>query len=97
MVEWYNLLTLDTKAYIWEASFEFIIGLLLERFTSTTLVQCLIERLWDTTYTFHIAEQEMMVTPYDFYCMTGLRFEGAIINLDGVSGIQLGLNMLERK
>ena len=39
----------------------------------------------------------MMVTPYDFHRMTGFSFEGAIINLDGVSGIQLGLDMLGRK
>ena len=65
--------------------------------TSSTLEQCLIERWWDTTHTFHISEQEMMVTPYDFYRMTSLSFEGAIISLDGVSGIQLGLYMLGRK
>ena len=64
---------------------------------SDTLVQCLIERWWDTTHTYHIAEQEMTVTPYDFYCMTGLSFKRAIISLDDVSGIQLGLDMLERK
>lgn len=39
----------------------------------------------------------MTVTPYDFYCMTSLSFKGAIISLDGVSGIQLGLDMLGRK
>ena len=37
------------------------------------------------------------MTPYDFYCMTSLSFKGAIISLDGVSGIQLGLDMLGRK
>mgnify|MGYP000854005928 CR=1 FL=1 len=39
----------------------------------------------------------MMVTPYNFYRMTGLSFEGAIISLDCVSSIQLGLDMLGRK
>ena len=39
----------------------------------------------------------MTMTPYDFYHMTGLSFEEAIIWLDGVSGIQLDLNMLGRK
>ena len=52
---------------------------------------------WDTIHTFHIVEREMTVTPYDFHHMTGLNFEGAIINLDGVSSIQLGLDMLGRK
>ena len=39
----------------------------------------------------------MAVTTYDFYHMTGLSFEGAIINLDGVSGVQLGIDMFGRK
>ena len=60
-------------------------------------MQCLIKRFQDTTHTSHIAEQEMTVTPYDFYRMTGLSYEGSIINLDGVLGIQLGLDMLGRK
>ena len=37
------------------------------------------------------------MTPYDFYHMTGLSFKRAIINLDSVSGIQRGLDMLGRK
>ena len=37
------------------------------------------------------------MTPYDFYRMTGLSFKGAIISLEGVSGVQLGLDMLGRK
>ena len=39
----------------------------------------------------------MTVTSYDFYRMTSLSFKGAIINLDGVFSIQLGLDMLWRK
>ena len=39
----------------------------------------------------------MIVTPYDFYRMTGLGLKGTIISLDGVLGIQLGTNMLGRK
>ena len=97
MVKWFNLLVLKTRGYIPEARFAPIIGLLLDKYASATLVQCLIERWWDTTHTFHIFKQEMTVTPYNFYCMTGLSFEGAIISLDGVSGIQLGLYMLGRK
>ena len=55
-----------------EASFEPIVSLFPEKSASATLVQCLIE---------------MTVTPYDFYRMTSLSFEGAIISLDGVSGV----------
>ena len=39
----------------------------------------------------------MTVTPYDFFCMISFSFKGAIISLDGVSGVQLGINMLGRK
>ena len=39
----------------------------------------------------------MTVTPYDFYRMTGLSFKGTFTNLDGVSGIQLGLDIQGRK
>ena len=39
----------------------------------------------------------MTVTPYDFYRMTGLSFEGAIISLDSMSGMQLGIDLLGRK
>ena len=39
----------------------------------------------------------MRVTTYDFYCMTGGSFKRAIISLDNVLGIQLGLDMLGRK
>ena len=97
VVEQYNLLVPETKAYIREAGFEPIIDILLEKSASATLVQCFIERWWDTTYTFHIVEREMTVTSYDFYYMIGLSFEGVIISLDGVSSIQLGFNRLERK
>ena len=97
MVEWYNLLVPKSRAYIWEAGFKPILSLLLEKSASATLVKCLIKRWWDTTHTFHIAEREMTMTPYDFHCMTGFSFEGAIINLDSVLGIQLGLDMLGRK
>ena len=97
VVEQYNLLVPETKAYIREAGFEPIIDILLEKSASATLVQRFIERWWDTTHTFHIVEREMTVTSYDFYYMIGLSFEGVIIGLDGVSSIQLGFDRLERK
>ena len=84
-MEWCNLLVPESRAYIWEASFKPIIGLLSEKSASATLVQCPIERWWDTTHICHIAERELTVTPYDFYRMTGLSFKGAIISLEGVS------------
>ena len=39
----------------------------------------------------------MTVTPYDFFRMTNLSFKGAIISLDDVSSVQLGIDMLGRK
>ena len=96
-MEWFNLLALETRGYIWEVGLEPIIGLLLEKYVNATLVQCLIERWWDTTHTYHVTEREIMVTPYEFYHMTSLSFERAIISLDGMSGIQLGIDMLGRK
>ena len=75
VLKWFNLLAPETRGYIWEADFEPIISLLPEKSASATLVQCLIERWWDTTHTFHITKQELRVTPYDFYRMTSLRFE----------------------
>ena len=59
MVELFNLLALETRDYVWEAGFEPIIGLLLKRSASATPMQCLIERWWDITHTFHIAEWEI--------------------------------------
>ena len=69
------------------ASFKLVIRLLPEGSASSILVQTLVERWWDTTHTFHIADREMMVTPYDFHWMTGLRFDGSLIDLEGESGI----------
>ena len=97
VVEQYNLLVPETKAYIREAGFEPIIDILLEKSANATLVQRFIERWWDTTHTFHIVEREMTVTSYDFYYMIGLSFERVIISLDDVSSIQLGFDRLERK
>ena len=39
----------------------------------------------------------MTVTPYDFYCMIGLSFKGAIFSLDGMPGVQLSIDILGRK
>ena len=65
-----------------------------KRSASAVLAQTLAERWWDTTHTFYIANWEMNITPYDFHCMTGLRFNGVSISLEDESGIQLGVNLL---
>ena len=60
-------------------------------------MQTLVERWWDTTHTFHIADWEMTITPHDFHCITSLWFDGALINLEGESGAQLDLELLKRR
>ena len=67
VVEWYGELVVVMKAHI----------------HATGFAQCLTERWWDTTHTFHIAEREMTMTPRDFHLTTSLRYDGAIINLEG--------------
>ena len=57
----------------------------------------MVERWWDTTHSFHIADKEMIVTPHDFHHMTGLRSDGAFINLEGELGTQLGIYLLGRR
>ena len=76
------------------ASFEPVLRLLLESHASAILVQSLVERWWNPTHTFHIAKREMIVTPYDFHRMTCLRCDGLLINLEGESSIQLGIDLL---
>ena len=39
----------------------------------------------------------MTVTPHDFHHMTGLRCDGAFINLEGESGTQLSIDLLGRR
>ena len=97
VAEWYRAFTVEIGAYIHVAGFKPIICLLLERSASPILVQSLAKRWWDTTHTFHIADREMIVTPCDFHHMIGLRCDGAIINLEGESGTQLGIDLLERR
>ena len=75
--------------------FEPVLCLLLERSTNAVLVQTLVERWWDTTHAFHIADREMTITPYDFHRMTDLWFDGVPISLENESGTQLGAKLLE--
>ena len=94
---WYRVLTAETRAHICVTGFEPIILLLPERFASAILVQTLAEKWWDTTHTFHIANREMTLTPYDFHRMTVLRCDGALINLEGEWGKQLGIDLFRRR
>ena len=52
VVEWFILLAPKTRGYVREVGFEPIISLLPKKDTSATLVQCLIERWWDTSTPF---------------------------------------------
>jgi len=68
-----------------------------ERSASAALAQALVERWWDTTYTFHITDQEMTITPHNFHRMTGLWFDRVSISLEDKLGTQLGVELLERR
>ena len=94
---WYSVLTEETRGHIYAASFELIVHLMPKRSTSAVLAQTLAERWWDTIHTFHIAGWEMTITPYDFHCMTGLRFGGASISLEDESGVRLGAELPRRR
>ena len=94
---WYNILIEETRGHIYATGFEHIICLMPERSTSVVLAQALAKRWWDTTHTFHIAGQEMTITPYDFHRVTGLQFDGVLISLEDESGIRLGADLLERR
>ena len=91
---WYRALTYDTKAFVCAVGFEPILRLLPESHYSAILIQSLAERWWDTIHTFHIPEMKMTVTPHDFHRITSLRCDGLLINLEGESGILLGIDLL---
>ena len=94
---WYSILTKETRGHIPTAGFEPVLRLLFERFVSAVLAQTLVERWWDTTHTFHIANRKMTITPHDLHCMIGLRFDGVLISLEDKSSTQLGVKLLKRR
>ena len=87
----------DTQGHVHATSFEPIIHLKPKRSASAILAQTLAERWWDTTHTFHIASQEMTITPHDFHHMTGLQFDGVSINLENELGVRLRTELLGRR
>ena len=60
-------------------------------------MQTMAKRWWDTIHTFHIASQEMTITPHNFHHMIGLWFDRVLISLEDESGIQLGADLLGRR
>lgn len=72
ITSWYRAITDDMRALVRAASFEPILCLLLESHASAILEQSLVERWWETTHSFHIANRDMTGTTHDFYQMTGL-------------------------
>ena len=91
---WYRALTDDTKALVHEVGFKLMHHILSKSFASAILVQALAERWWDITHAFHIPKREMIVTPRDFYQMTGLRCDCPIINVEAESSIELSIELL---
>ena len=69
------------KNIINEASFDTFFEALLNHETheykDLQLLLALAERFWDTTCTFHFPTiGEVMLTPYDFFVITGLKLDG---------------------
>jgi len=83
---WYKVLSTKTRVLFCATGFEPMIYLMPERFANAILVQSLVERWWDTTHTFNIVNREIPVNPHDFHYMTGLKCNGAHINLKVKSG-----------
>ena len=94
---WYNIFTKEIRGQIRATGFEPILYLMLEGSASAFLALTLAERWWDTTHTFHIADREMTITPYNFQRMIGLWFDGVSISLEDESGTQLGAELLRRR
>ena len=93
LMDWYRLLKVETKALVREVVFEPLMCLLLESLASGVLGQVLVKRWWDTTYTFHIVEREMTMTPHDFHRMTELTASGLVVTLKGELGTTLSLEL----
>ena len=94
---WYNICTKETQGHIHTAGFKLVLCLMPKRSASAILAQTLAERWWDTTYTFHITDREMTITPHNFHHITGLWFNRLSISLEDKLGTQLGVELLERR
>ena len=76
-----EILSLDIKNIIDEAGFQSFFQALLNQDTheykDLQLLLALSKQFWDTTCTFHFPSiGEVMLTPYDFSIITGLRLGG---------------------
>ena len=92
IMEWFETFWPKTKALVRAAGFEALKARLPQSSTSGELVQALAKSCWDTTHTFHITGRKMTMTPYDFHRITSR--DVLLINLEGESGILLGINLL---
>ena len=45
--------------------------------TDHCITRGVVERFWDTNNTFYFPSGEMIITPYDFPMLMGMRFAGA--------------------
>ena len=68
-----------------------------ERSANAILVQTLAKRWWYTTYTFHITDGEITISPHNFHRITGLWFDRVPISLEDKLGTQLGVELLGRR
>ncbi|PON93795.1 Aminotransferase-like mobile domain containing protein [Trema orientale] len=83
ILKWYDELPKPIKDKVHRTGFKhFIDGLSISQVQSA-LIQCLAEKWWNTTHTFHLDNLgEMTMTPKDFAGITGLTFSGKSLKLD---------------
>ena len=83
----WEILSLDIENIINEASFQTFFQALLSqethKYRDLQLHLAFLEQFWDTTCTFHFSGiGEVMLTPYDFFVITGLRLGGERIKVN---------------
>ncbi|KAL7184445.1 hypothetical protein ACSBR2_026576 [Camellia fascicularis] len=80
---WYHQLPAQVRDLVDETGFGLFCSGLSRLLASRLLLGALVKRWWDATYSFHFfSTREMMMTPYDFSMITGLRVGGNPIPFD---------------
>jgi hypothetical protein len=78
VLKWWGRLNSLTRSFVEMDGFKHFMETQPINSAKKSLLCVLAERWWDTTHTFHIADVEMTIMPYDVYHLTGLRIDGII-------------------
>lgn len=77
---WYEWLPAEIRTLVDAAGFGPFCSRLIHMMAKSWLYGALVERWWDTTFSFHFSSTgEMTLTPYDFSMLTSLR-----VGVDGL-------------